>query len=137
MKTITVKIPDTLEKLTPDELGLLVQQAEELGKLFKTVKEYASAQLKAGKPVTGYVLGDGKRSRVWLSDEAAKEAMAAQGINDFYKPQELLSVAEAEKRVSDAEALKEAWQWQPGAKTMKPGPVSAATAVSAKPDFGF
>lgn len=137
MKQITIKIPDSLDKLTPDELGLLVQQADELGKLFKTVKEFASAQLKAGKPVTGYHLGAGKRSREWLSDDAAKEAMAKQGINDFYKPQELLSVAEAENKVSDIEALKTAWKWVDGSKTMKAGPVSATTAVSAKPDFGF
>ncbi len=137
MKQITVKIPDSLDKLTPDELGMLVQQADELGKLFKTVKEFASAQLKAGKPVTGYQLGEGKRSRVWLSDEDAKKALAAQGINDFYKPQELLSVAEAEKKVSDIEALKAAWKWEPGSKTMKAGPVSASLAATAKPDFGF
>jgi hypothetical protein len=137
MKQITVKIPDSLDQLTADELGMLVQQADELSKLFKTVKEFANAQLKAGKPVTGYHLGDGKRSRVWLSDEDAKKAMAAQGVNDFYKPQELLSVAEAETKVSDIEALKVAWKWVPGSKTMKAGPVSAATAVSAKPDFGF
>jgi len=137
MKQITVKIPDSLDKLTPDELGLLAQQADELGKMFKTVKAFAYAQLQAGKPVTGYTLGDGKRSRVWLSEEKAKTAMAEQGINDFYKPQELLSVAEAEKKVADIEKLKEAWEWQPGAKIMKPGPVSASTAVSAKPDFGF
>ena len=137
MKSITVKIPDTLETLTPDQLGLLVQQADELSKLFKTVKEYAAALLKAGTPVTGSHLGEGRRSKAWLSDEKAKEAMAAQGVNDFYKPQELLSVAEAEKKVSDPELLKPAWEWVAGGKTMKPGPVSAATAVSAKPDFGF
>lgn len=137
MKTVTIKIPDSLDQLTPDELGLLVQQAQELGRLFKTVTDFAKAQLVAGRSVTGYHLGDGKRSREWVSDDAAKEAMAAQGINDFYKPQELLSVAEAEKKVSDPEALATAWQWKPGTKTMKAGPVSASTAVSSKPDYGF
>jgi hypothetical protein len=137
MRTITIKIPDALDTLTADELGLLVQQADDLTKMFKTVKTFAAARLAAGQPVTGYEWGDGKRSREWLSEEDAKKAMAAQGINDFYKPQELLSVAEAEKKVSDIEALKVAWKWVPGAKTMKAGPVSAATAVSAKPNYGF
>ena len=134
MKEYHIKVPPSLDRLTPTQLGELLAVTEEIVKLNKTVKAFAVAHLKAGKPVHGYHLGDGKRSREWLSDNAAKEAMAAQGINDFYKPQELLSVAEAEKKVADAEQLEVAWKWVPGSKTLKAGP---APVSSTKPDFGF
>lgn len=133
MKKITVEIPDSLESLTPVQLGELLATTDDIAKLNKTVKAFALAQIKAGKQVHGYHLADGKRSREWVSEDDAKEAMAAQGINDFYKPQELLSVAEAEKKVADAEQLKVAWKWVPGSKTLKAGLAPAP----AKPDFGF
>lgn len=139
MKTLTILIPDTLEDLNPEQLGVLVAQGEELTKLFKAAKEFTKAKLENGTAVPGWQMGDGKRSRAWLSDEDAKKALAAQGINDPYKPQELISVADAEKKPGiDTEKLKTAWRWEAGSKILKPAPVSAALAAAAtRPDYGF
>ena len=137
LKTITVLIPDSLEELTPLQLGTLCEQAKGLKKFFETIDAFVRAKLEGGQPVPGWEMGPGRNSREWKSEAVAIAAMAAQGINDPYE-RTLLSVAKAEKKVSNPEALKDAWTTVPGAPTLKPAAVSASLAADAKPlAYGF
>jgi hypothetical protein len=135
-RTLTITFADSYEELTPAELATLLDQAPDITKLFSGAQAYAEALLAGGKDVPGWGLAPGRNSREWKSDEAAKAALAAQGINDPYE-HKLLSVAQAEKKVSDPDALKGAWDTKPGKPTLKRKTGASALAGAAKPNFGF
>jgi len=132
-RTVTLTIADSLEELTPEELGALVAQGKTLEKVFKAAGDFVKEQLRTGKPVPGWALVPGRRTREWLSEEDAKAALAKAGVNDPYK-RELYSVAEAEKLPNmDADTLKPAWKWVDGSKTLGPAPIGTPT----QPNYGF
>jgi hypothetical protein len=136
-RQLTLMFADSYEELTPAELATLLSHAPNVSKLLDGAKAYAEALLKSGKDVPGWELKPGRNNRVWLSDEAAKTALAAQGINDPYEPPQLLSVAQAEKKVADPDALKPSWKNVPGKPTLKQKTGAAALAETSKPNFGF
>lgn len=138
-RNVTVLMADSFEEYTADELGTLIAQAKEIAKFAKGAETYAKNLLKANKPVTGWAMGKTARSRVWISEEKAKEAMAACGINDFYAPQTILSVPEAEKKLNkeQAEQLESAWEWKEGNDTLVPATKAALQSSTTPVNYGF
>lgn len=138
LRTITVTIPDTMEELTPAQLGTLVAQLAELVKVEKAAKAYLTAQMEAGAAIPGWVMAPGKRAKEWVSEAEAIKAMGAAGINDPYK-RTLLTPTQALEAVTDpdrAEKINAAWKWVDGKKAPKPG--AGAGLIDAKPvNYGF
>lgn len=135
-RTLTIVFADSYEELTPAELATLLAQAPDITKLFSGAQAYAEALLANGTEVPGWELAPGRNSREWTSEDAAKAALAVQGVNDPYE-HKLLSVAQAEKKVSDPDALKTAWETKPGRPTLKRKSGASALAGAARPNFGF
>jgi hypothetical protein len=138
LRTLTLTIPDTMEELSPAQLGVLVAQLAELAKVEKVAKAYLTANLEAGKAVPGWVMAPGKRSKEWKSDAEAIAAMGAAGINDCYK-RTLLTPTQALEAVTDpdrAAKIDAAWTWVAGKASPKPG-VGAGLADAKPVTYGF
>lgn len=87
------------ESMTPEQITRALGLADYVTKWFDSVKEYAQAQLVAGKPIPGYKLVRGKSNRVW-TDEAAVIAEFEPTMSDkIFAPKALLSPAKLEKIV--------------------------------------
>jgi len=118
---LTLPIDIDAEVMDEATLARIMDMAPIITKWLDAVKAEAKRRVNTGKDVPGYHMAPGKRSRAWTSDEAAKEGMAAVGINDFYEEPKLKSVAAVEKDLPEAKAdvLKKFWQWHPGTPSLK------------------
>lgn len=136
-RKIEITFADSFEELTSAELGDLLSVLKEMVKLEKAASAYVKTQIAKGKPVSGWMLGKGRRSREWKDEQAALKAMAAAGINDPYKPRQMYSVAEAEELPGiSADRLEDGWKWVDGSLSLKPG-VASGLANKSKPTYGF
>jgi len=120
MENMHIPVADSPDDLTPEQLASILTMMAPVTKWFAACKKHAMAELTEGGDVPGWTLGAGKRSRDWISEEAAKEAMAGVGINDPYK-RSLLSPAEAEKKIpADSKSdMESGWEWHDGNPALK------------------
>ncbi|WP_419625571.1 DUF2800 domain-containing protein [Thiolapillus sp.] len=89
-----------VETLTDEELAAVVKSAKALEEYLEAAKKETKARLLAGKEVPGVRLRDGRISRSWALDQEEMEKLfRASNIrpNEFRKPVEILSPAQAEK----------------------------------------
>jgi hypothetical protein len=87
------------EELTPDELGRVLDLAPLVQSWFKECETVASKRLKAGQPVEGWKLIEGRGSRDWAKDEptvAAELKKLGAKVADIYV-KKLVSPAQAAK----------------------------------------
>ncbi|WP_419621528.1 DUF2800 domain-containing protein [Thiolapillus sp.] len=89
-----------VETLTDEELAAVVKSAKAIEEYLEAAKTETKARLVAGKDVPGVKLRDGRISRSWALDQEEMEKLfRASNIrpNEFRKPVEILSPAQAEK----------------------------------------
>ncbi|WP_294105898.1 DUF2800 domain-containing protein [Thiolapillus sp.] len=89
-----------VETLTDEELAAVVKSAKAIEDYLEAAKTETKARLLAGKDVPGVKLRDGRISRSWALDQEEMEKLfRASNIrpNEFRKPVEILSPAQAEK----------------------------------------
>ena len=87
------------EELTPDELGRVLDLAPLVQSWFKECETVAAKRLKAGQPVEGWKLIEGRGRRDWANDEPAVAAELKKlglKVGDIYT-KKLVSPAQAEK----------------------------------------
>lgn len=122
---IVVEIFDDVTQLDERKIAYLLAIEPIITKLINAAKSEAERRVFRGQQVTGWAKGEGKRSRVWLSEEVAKQAMNRVGINDPYN-HTLLSVAQAEEKIQEQLGdtglllLKPAWKYEPGKPKIVP-----------------
>lgn len=92
--------PETpLEALSPDELKVIVDNAEDIVAWVKAAQQMAQTRLENGLPMPGYKLVAKRASRSWIDEQAALEAICERFYTD---PDDLfrrtfLSPAQVEK----------------------------------------
>ncbi|WP_419637795.1 DUF2800 domain-containing protein [Thiolapillus sp.] len=89
-----------VETLTDEELAAVVKSAKAIEDYLEAAKKETKARLLSGKDVPGVRLRDGRISRSWALDQEEMEKLfRASNIrpNEFRKPVEILSPAQAEK----------------------------------------
>ncbi len=89
-----------VETLTDEELAAVVKSAKAIEEYLESAKKETKTRLLAGKEVPGVRLRDGRISRSWALDQEEMEKLfRASNIrpNEFRKPIEILSPAQAEK----------------------------------------
>ncbi|WP_419594554.1 DUF2800 domain-containing protein [Thiolapillus sp.] len=89
-----------VETLTDEELAAVVKSAKAIEDYLEAARTETKARLLAGKEVPGVRLRDGRISRSWALDQEEMEKLfRASNIrpNEFRKPVEILSPAQAEK----------------------------------------
>lgn len=91
-----LRAPDLLE---PEDIAEILDQADLIESWLKAVKAYAFNEAYNGNEIPGYKLVEGRSNRVITDAEAAAERLEEAGFNDVWKPKELLSMTELEKRV--------------------------------------
>lgn len=93
---ITVKSPD---KLTNDEIAVLLPQLAGLTNWVKSLEAHALALLEVGQDIPGYKLVAGRSIRKWSSDESAEAALRSCSklkVADIFT-KKLVSPTQAEK----------------------------------------
>ncbi|WP_419627303.1 DUF2800 domain-containing protein [Thiolapillus sp.] len=89
-----------VETLTDEALAAVVKSAKAIEEYLEAAKKETKARLLSGKDVPGVRLRDGRISRSWaLNQEEMEKLFRASNIrpNEFRKPVEILSPAQAEK----------------------------------------
>ena len=90
--------------LTPNELGFLVGQAEELEDFISSVKSLAREELEKGREVTGYKLVKKRATRSWADENRVVERLSVYLSKDQLFDNKLISPAKAEKAIKSAKA---------------------------------
>jgi hypothetical protein len=94
--------PDTL---TPEEIGSLLHQLDELRRWVEDVKSYALTQAAQGDPAPGWKLVAGRSLRRWADEAAAARKLRALKYKKAdYIQESLISVAAAEKLLGGRKA---------------------------------
>jgi hypothetical protein len=88
-----------LNELDAEAIGKLLAQADLVEDWIKDLRGLAYNMLENDKPVPGYKLVAKKATRQWVDEAVTKTKLAEMGVKDkdLYKPQELISPAQAEK----------------------------------------
>lgn len=97
------KAPKEPKLLTMEEIGKALEAYDLVVDWFKSVKEYAMDELKAGKEVPGWKLVNGKNMRKWADVSAAEKYFQILLGDAAYSKPELLSVAQMEKALKEQE----------------------------------
>lgn len=134
-----VKTDFAASDLTEIELADLVLRAGEIKKWLTCVEEYALSEALKGRSWEGLKLVEGRSSRKIVDTEKACELLRAAKYGDdvIFKPQELNTLTELEKRVGKkelAEILAEVIQKPPGKPTLAPES-DKRPAIDVKNDF--
>jgi hypothetical protein len=88
-----------LNELDAEAIGKLLAQADLVEDWIKDLRGLAYNMLENDKPVPGYKLVAKKATRQWVDEAVTKTKLAEMGVKDkdLFKPQELISPAQAEK----------------------------------------
>jgi hypothetical protein len=106
-KEFKVKDP---KRLTPAQIGKLLDTLHTIEQIGKAVKEHAVQQAHAGVTIPGYEPDFTNARRIWVSDEEANELLSELGLEkkERFKV-ELLTPAQAEKKLKE----KKLWPKKP------------------------
>jgi len=85
--------------LDTNEIAEILQKAEDLAKWAKNIKDYAQDQALAGVKYPGYKLVEGKSNRRYTQPDEIATILLGNGIQDIYKPIELLGLTAMEKSI--------------------------------------
>jgi hypothetical protein len=82
-----------------DELGAILNRAEEIESWIKSVRGEVSRRLDLGAEIPGWKLAQKRAMRRWADKEAAEKFLYESGLDvtDIYEPAEVRSPAQAEK----------------------------------------
>lgn len=104
IKTPAVDVDGPTE-LENAEIAALLPKLDLISGWVKAVQAHAQTLLEAGQSVPGYKLVAGRGSRDWTDSEAAERALKRKlGAADAFK-KELISVAQAEKKLGKGDAI--------------------------------
>lgn len=116
------------EELSADEIGRLLDLEPLISSYFADIKKHAQKLISEGKPVVGWKLIEGRRSRTWKGDEneiAAALKRMQLSVAEIYE-RKLISPAKAEKveKISGSrkrrEKLAELVEWKEGRPVLAP-----------------
>lgn len=87
------------ELLTREEIGEVLQRAEQLTAWAKDITEYAFTEAMRGEKFDGWKLVEGRSNRKYEDEARVKECLTSAGYpeTDILKPQELLGITAIEK----------------------------------------
>lgn len=81
------------------KLATILQAKDAFDSWLSAIEAHAQAVLESGKPVPGFKLVKKRSNRAWRSESAAATALSKTLGKNAYKPQVLISPAEAEKQL--------------------------------------
>jgi len=84
--------------LTPEEIGVILGQVDQLTRWASDIKDYAQTQaVTYGVKWPGWKLVLGRSNRKYLDEEAVAVTLTEAGYTDIYKPQEIKGITDMEK----------------------------------------
>ena len=86
-------------KLSNDDIAHILHHSEELANWAKDVKEYALTKALEGEEFEGWKVVEGRANRKYTSAEEVEEILKNEGFEDIYKPRELLTITNMEKKL--------------------------------------
>jgi hypothetical protein len=130
-------------KYDPAELAQTLGMLPAIESWCAAVRSFAYAEAAAGRPVPGYKLVAKRANRTWAVDQHTVEielARAGLAESDIFKPREILSPAQIEKRLGKkkaAEALTKLVKKESSGPTLvhESDPRQAITKQEAKDEF--
>lgn len=85
--------------LNNDDISAILQIGGDLVNWYNEVKEYALHQALNGEIFEGWKVVEGRSSRKYTNVDEVEEILKAEGYEDIYKPQELLTITNMEKAI--------------------------------------
>lgn len=104
--------PTPPDRITDDNLATILRHAPGVKQWLDDCEDYAFRRAKAGNPVPGTKLVEGRGSRSWADEEKATRAMKKAGIEPYKKT--ILSPAQAENEGMDVEVVRKLAARTPG-----------------------
>jgi hypothetical protein len=84
--------------LTPEEIGAILGQVDQLTRWASDIKDYAQVQAETyGIKWPGWKLVEGRSNRKYLDAEAVEVTLKTNGYENIYKPLEIKGITEMEK----------------------------------------
>jgi len=91
--------------LTPVQVATVLQQKPVIEAWLKGIEAFAKSELELGRDIPGFKVVSGRGSRTWSDADAAQRFLVSEIGENAFAPREILSVAQAAKRVKLPEHL--------------------------------
>lgn len=108
------------EEHSGEELASLLSRIPGMLKWGKEVQEYALREALEGREVPGYALFEGRKTRKYRSEKAARDALAANGLMHLLRAPTLTSLERELGKEKTAEVLGDVLETSSAAPSLKP-----------------
>ncbi len=111
------------ELLSDEEIGEVLEQADDIKKWLTDIEYYAMGAIQKGKTIPGYKLVEGRSNRKIVDEQQAAKVLEEKGYTDIYKEPSLLAIGKLEKLIGKnnfSELLGDLIQKPTGKPTLAP-----------------